>query len=234
MVKLYFGLPGAGKSTVLTKIVYKHLKARRSPYKYILSNVALGNLPPFDKVTIFDPNDIGKYDYSDSLIVIDEASLYFDSRSYKTFRKDTIAYFLMHRHHNNDFILATQQWDAVDKKIRVITDRVYYIYKGKWLGSWFSNYYRVPYDIIIPDPKKGVGDKLGDIVQGYAKPPFLFRLFCHRVYRPKYYKYFDSFDRLKLPQPPHPMVLVHSPIQKKFSFIRRKKDNIPPPPVQSV
>ena len=78
------------------------------------------------------------------------------------------------------------------------------MYKTPVLGRWISKYYRIPYGIIIPDPhSKNSGEKLGDIVQGYCKPGFFQRLFCHRIWRPKYYRYFDSWEAPKLPDPPY-------------------------------
>lgn len=93
----------------------------------------------------------------------------------------------------------TQQWDGIDKKIRVITDKVYYLYKKGLLKKWFTRSYRVPYGIIIPDPKKSDGEKLGEIIQGYCKPSLIVRLFSPRLFRPLYYKYFDSWDAPQLP-----------------------------------
>lgn len=95
----------------------------------------------------------------------------------------------------------TQQWDGVDRKIRVITDRVFYIYKGIFTGKWFSRYYRVPYGIIIPDPKNS-SEKLGEIIQGYAKPGLIGRIFGGWIFRPKYYKLFDSWEAPRLPDLP--------------------------------
>lgn len=208
MVSLYFGLPGCGKTTLLASFAYKNLKAKKPRYKHIFSNVYLGNVPPFDKVTYIDHEDIGRYDLSDGLLLLDEATLAFDSRDYKNFGKSKTSYFLLHRHYNVDVVLFTQMWDGVDRKIRVITDRVYYVYKTALLGKWITKYYRIPYDIIIPDPKnRSSGEKLGEIVQGYCKPSFIQRIFCHRVYRPRYYKYFDSWEAPSLPPPPYP---VHS------------------------
>lgn len=200
MVSLYFGLPGCGKTTLLAFFALKQLRAKRSRYKHIFSNVYLGVVPPFDKITYIDNGDIGKYDISDGLVLLDEATLAWDSRDFKSTSKSVIQYFLLHRHYNVDIVLFTQQWDGVDRKIRVITDRVYYVYKTPILGHWFSKYYRIPYGIIIPDPKsKNSGEKLGDIVQGYCKPGLLQRIFCHRLYRPKYYAYFDSWEKPYLP-----------------------------------
>lgn len=166
---------------------------KKSPYKHVYCNVRLN----LEGIYYIYNEDLGKYDISDGLVLIDEATLEFDSRDYKNFSKRLITFFLLHRHYNLDIVLFTQQWDGVDRKIRVITDRVYYIYKGFFTGHWISRWYRVPYGIIIPDPKKNQ-EKLGEIVQGYAKPGFIGRLFGGFCFRPLYYKYFDSWEAPKL------------------------------------
>lgn len=196
-VSLYFGLPGSGKTTIMVDKAIKAVKSGR--YRNIYCNVRISVFG----VTYIDNDCIGKYDLSDCLILIDEATLFADNREHKNFSRDKIEYFLLHRHYNADVVLFTQQWDGVDKKIRVITDRVYYVYKGILTGHWVSKYYRIPYGIIIPDPRnKSSGEKLGDIVQGYCKPPLLVRMFATWVYRPKLYRYFDSWQRNPLPSLP--------------------------------
>lgn len=195
-VSLYFGLPGAGKTTMMC---YNMVKALRSnKYTAVYCNVR-NTIPG---VTYIDNDCIGKYDLHDALICIDEATLFADSRAYKEFGKDKLTYFLEHRHFEADIQLFTQQWDGVDRKIRVITDRVYYVYKGIFSGHWFTRCYRVPYGIIIPDARKADSEKLGEIVQGYCKPGLLSRLFGPWLYRPSYYKYFDSWERPALPPLP--------------------------------
>ena len=194
-VSLYFGLPGAGKTTLMCYLALKGV--RDDKYRNVYGNVRMN----IDGYTYIDNDCIGKYDLSDCLLLIDEATLFADSRSYKEFGKDKLEYFLEHRHYNADICLFTQQWDGVDRKIRVITDRVYYVYKGAIIGHWISTFYRIPYGIIIPDPKKS-SEKLGEIVQGYCKPNILIRLFSPKLFRPKYYKYFDSWERRELPRLP--------------------------------
>ena len=196
-VSLFFGLPGSGKTTLMAYFAKKGI--RNPKYQNVFSNVAL----EIDGVTFIDNSCVGKYDISDGLLLIDEASLFADNRDYKSFPKAVKEFFLLHRHYNVDIMLFTQQWDGVDRKIRVITDRVYYVYKPKLIGYWFTKFYRIPYGIIIPDPKKNSGsDKLGEIIQGYCKPPFYVRLLSPLVYRPFFYKYFDSWDRRELPSLP--------------------------------
>lgn len=193
---LYFGLPGAGKTTLM---VYHALQALQSnKYQNIYCNVPIA----VPGVTYIENSCIGKYNLHDGLMLVDEATIFADSRDFKNFGAEKVEYFLLHRHFNVDINLYCQQWDAVDRKIRTITDRVFYVYKGFFTGPWVTNYYRIPYGIIIPDPKKnGSGEKLGDIVQGYAKPNLLYRIFCtKRLFRPRYYRYFDSWTRPYRPE----------------------------------
>lgn len=194
-ISLYFGLPGCGKTTWLTKLALDAV--RKGTYQNVYSNVGLA----IPGVTFIDNDCIGKFELENCLLLIDEATLFADNRAHKEFTKAQTAYFLLHRHRNADIVLFTQQWDGVDKKIRVITDRVYYIYKGIFLGHWFSSCWRVPYGILFPDPKK-TGEKLGEIVQGYSKPNIFIRLFAKRIYRPLYYRYFDSWELERLPDLP--------------------------------
>lgn len=216
-VSLYFGLPGAGKTTMMVYLALKGIKSQR--YRYIYCNVHIA----VPGVTYIDNECIGKYDLSDCLILVDEATLFADSRDFKNFGKDKLTYFLEHRHYNADIILFTQQWDGVDRKIRVITDRVFYVYKGKILGRWFTRCYPIPYGIIIPDPKKDSSEKLGEIVQGYAKPNVLVRLFSPWLYRPSYYKYFDSWEQSNASVSPLSLTRYPRPRKKeKKSFLKRK------------
>ena len=196
-VSLFFGLPGAGKTTLMAHKAIKGIKCKK--YKNVYGNVHMS----INGYTYIDNDCIGYYDLSDCLLLIDEATLFADSRRHKEFTMEKLTYFLEHRHYNADICLFTQQWDGVDRKIRVITDRVYYVYKGFLLGHWFSTYYRIPYGIIIPDPHRDKSsEKLGEIVQGYCKPNILVRMFAPKLYRPKYYKYFDSWERKELPKLP--------------------------------
>ena len=197
MIKLFFGLPGCGKTTALAYFALKNSSGKR--YRHIYGNVPLAGCPNYVHI---ENEDIGVYDLSDSLILIDEGTLFADNRDYKNFPKHQIQFFLLHRHYNCDIYIFTQQWDGVDKKIRVITDRVYYLYKPFFTGFFRTKIWRIPYGLIIPDRKDTHSAKYGDIVQGYFKPPLIARFASPSIFRPKYYKYFNSWDRPKLPPLP--------------------------------
>lgn len=234
-ISLYFGLPGSGKTTVLTKLALDAASNAFAPYKHIYHNVKSLKVPG---TTYIDNECIGKYDLSDGLLLIDEAALFAGNREYKNFGKERLEFFVMHRHMFLDICVFLQRWDGVDLQIRSITDRVFYVHK-----SWFSNmfgyskYYKIPYGIIIPDPRKDKGSsKLGEIIQGYCKPSLIFRMFCTKyVNRKEYYPYFNSFEKLTiyppLPEkykmlPQNPVVIARrrkvASIKKKLKRFRRK------------
>lgn len=190
MITCFFGLPGAGKSSILVKIAIKELKRiekGKSPYKMILSNYFIAGCYKFDF------NDLGVYDMDKSLVLLDELTLDADSRDFKNFNKNLKEFFIMHRHYGVDIIYATQQYDGVDKKIRDLTQELFYIKK---LGpiSFARSILRT------------IGfTEESDIHYGYRFPSLIATFidaknnlrFC---YRPKYYKYFDSFEHKKLPK----------------------------------
>lgn len=230
MIALYFGLPGCGKSTLMAKMAYKATR-KGSRYKNVYVNFPV----TVDGVKRIYWDDIGTYNLHDGLVLLDEASVgaisnrAFGARSKKSDNDRIIEWFMMHRHACCDIILFTQRWDGVDASIRKgLLDRVYYIYKPLFTGWFRSKYYQIPYDIIIPDPKDGNGEKLGEIVQGYCKPGLIGRLFNGgTIYRPKYYKYFDSFYMPYLPELPeertfHKTIELPKETGKSRKKIRKK------------
>ncbi len=195
-VSRYFGLPGCGKTTVLTMLALKGVKSGK--YKHVYSNVE--NLC-IHGVTYVPFDLFGVYEFRDCLILIDEAMVECGDRDHKSFGKEKIRAFVMHRHKYSDIVLFSQEPDGVDKKIRSITDRMYYVKKGFFTRKWISSIYKIPYGLVWPTENSN-GENLGRIVMGYKKPPFFACLFARRVYRPKYYPYFDSWEDIPLPPIP--------------------------------
>lgn len=215
---------GCGKTTLLTKFAYEALKGKK--YDNIYCNIPL----ELDGLIRISENDLGKYQIENGLVIFDESTIAFDSRNFNKRSKDILDFFMLHRHYNTDILLFAQGWDTCDKRIRQITDRVYYVYKGVFTGHWISKYWRIPYDILFPDPKRG-NEGLGQIIQGYKKPSVFVRLFAHKCFRPRYYKYFDSWSapRLKdLPEERYFHSITYRPNEKlrdkiKFPFAVGRK-----------
>lgn len=198
-VSMYFGLPGCGKTTMLAKLAYDASHAKKPKYKHIYGNLNFCGISNYIKI---EPQDLGRYMLEDCLILIDEGSCFFDNRDYKNFSKALVEFFMLHRHYKADVVIATQGYNGVDKKIRTVTDRLYYMHKSFLTGWYKTIVWRIPYDIIIPSKKDTGSAHLGEIVEGYCKPPLLVRLFTPNLKRPKYYPYFDSWERKQLPALP--------------------------------
>ena len=185
MINGYFGLPGSGKSTFLTRIAQKELKRisrGKSKYLHVLTNFYCEGCERVEY------KDLGNFDISDSLILLDEITLDADSRNFKQFDSAHKHFFLMHRHYNCDVIYFTQQYDGVDKKIRDITSNLYFV-KKRLMFTVATKIYRT----------LDINELTKEIVQGYRFCNWFERWFLggtHQIcYRPKWYKFFDSWDK---------------------------------------
>ena len=126
MIFEIFGLPGTGKTTTLTAIAQNILNGKSfldiGKHKRVFTSFYCKGCYKLD------PNDVSKYDMTDSLILIDEISLYFDNRDFKNFGSDFLYFFKLHRHYNIDLVWCSQGHSDADKKIRDITDTFYGLY----------------------------------------------------------------------------------------------------------
>ena len=175
MITGYFGLPGCGKSTFLAKMAQQYI---RHGYRVFVLDTS-----PVSGCELISWSDIGKYDMSGSVILLDEISLFADNRDYKSFA-----------HYHCDIVWFTQQYDGVDRKIRELTTCLYYVRAAGKLS------YAVRIDRFIHVEKEQKQIQVGYKMTGLFRA--LFAWLNHSVkvcYRPLYYKYFDSYDAPKLP-----------------------------------
>lgn len=182
MVSGFFGLPGCGKSTFLAMLAQKELRRiakGKSKYKHVLTNFYCSGCE------VIDYQQLGHFEIRDSLILLDEITLDADSRNFKQFDSYHKYFFLMHRHYGCDVVYFTQQYDAVDKKIRDITSELWFVQKV----AWFSCAKRIWRVLEINEQTK-------EIVQGYRFSNLIEILFMRPrkwCFRPFWYRYFDSF-----------------------------------------
>lgn len=216
-IKLYFGLPRSGKTTCLIYLALHAVKSGR--YRNVYANIHC-TVPG---VTYIDTECLGVYDMDDSIVFIDELLLHFDGRDWKQLPPEVKSLLSMYGHHRMDIVFFSQLANAGDARIRGLTEHVYWVYKGLFFGRWYSKYTKVPYGIMFPDPKRSGGSELGEIVQGYRKPPLPNRIFAMRLFRKKYYKYFDSWECEKFPPLPSKYIMNDIPEKLQKSILRKKK-----------
>ena len=160
MITGYFGVPGCGKTTIATKIAQKELKRikrGKSKYDKVLTNFTCKGCYKLDFT------DIGVYDIQNCLILLDEVTVDADNRDFKNFPKTSVEGFVYHRHYDNDIIYFTQQFDAVDKKIRNLTARLYMVKSSYLLPIAKSTQIFREYKI---------NDLTGDLLMGYRFAKF--------------------------------------------------------------
>lgn len=172
MIKGVFGLPRSGKTTYLAKLAFQAQKRGKKVY----TNFYCKGCYTLD----FDA--LGVNDYSDCLILIDEISLFCDSRSFKNYSDNHKYFFALHAHYGCDIVYCSQSYMDCDKKIRNVTDSLYQI------KPWFFGLSRVR-----PIAKQFIIEK-GAISEYYEVQGL-----GSFVYRKRYYKMFDSFERKELP-----------------------------------
>ena len=177
-----FGLPGAGKSTFLAKCARRAL-AGKTPFAGLPTVKAVYSTFPVKGCYKLDFDDLGVLDIRDSLIIIDEISLLADARDFKTFDKTLKSFFALHRHYGCCIIWCSQYATDCDKRIRNITDRFYLMEKAPlFLKRWFT--------VVKPIARfMGVAD--GEIADKYELAPLPMWSWC---FRPRYYRFFDSFE----------------------------------------
>lgn len=184
MVTGYFGLPGSGKTTFLAMLAQKELRRIRkgkSKYKRVLCNFYCQGCYRLNW------NDLGRYLIEDSLILIDEITLVADSRDFANMKAYTKEFLLLHRHYRCDLVYFTQHYNNVDKKIRDITYDLFFVRPFIFQMSRATRIFRT----------LDIQEQTHEIVNGYRFPSLLDLFFgkIHRYcFRPRWYKYFDSFE----------------------------------------
>ena len=187
MIRVFFGSPGCGKTTQAVK----HMRRTRRRLCFGNFNHSVPN------ARVCDLSDLGEWTFPyGSYIMVDEAGIEYNSRAYKTLPKHTIAWFKLHRHHGADIDVFSQSWEDMDITLRRLTDELWYMYR---LGP-FTLCRRVFKRVTVDQNTE-------QIIDGYKMASGLWLLFWPLqlgwpfqkkwtlTFRPRYYKYFDSWDR---------------------------------------
>lgn len=200
MIITYFGNPGVGKTTLGVKLARNALrirKARKRKYEHAYCNFDVSARGV--KQCSFD--GIGDWTFpQNSFVVLDEAGIEFNNRSFKLMPKKAIEWFKLHRHYKVDVVVFSQSWEDMDITIRRLSNQLWHMRR---LGPW--TICRRVYKFVTVD------ENTKQIIDGYrmASPLWLLVLPLQWVgllpktwtmtFRPFYYRFFDSW---KVPDTP--------------------------------
>lgn len=133
MIRLYSGTPGSGKSLNATKLILDRLKLKTKFNNYVIANYNLSPKHHSEKFFYMDNSDITPEFLTDfaitfhkigqenqSLLVIDEASIFFNCRdtASKKDRNNWVKFFQQHRKLGYTVILICQSDRMLDRQIR--------------------------------------------------------------------------------------------------------------------
>lgn len=178
--KLYFvlGKKGSGKTSYLCKLAIEYINKGWIVYTNVQDIRVQGVR------IISDITDLGLYaPEANSLLLIDEVSLIWDNRHFKNFKDCTKEFFRLQRHYKCICYLFSQSFD-VDKKIRDLSDRMYFCKQifGRW--SWLRE---VDKNIVITESTAESESRIAENLK--FRGIFSWRF----LYIPFYSIYFDSF-----------------------------------------
>lgn len=192
-VEIIFGVPGSGKTTLCAWYA-KHTKKRD-----VFCNVPVLGTYEFDA-----KNDLGNVLIENSLILIDEASIDFNNRGFKTLPQNVIAFAKLHRHYGDDIIMFSQSYDDMDITFRRLATRFVLVRPSI-----------IPKFILFRPMRKfiTIDKESHQIIEGYDWDWLGIRW----RYMPPLWKLFDSYEAPPLPQKEF----------TKYNFIDRySKENV--------
>ena len=202
---MIFGKKGCGKTTTLTKLALKYRRQGREVY--CTEKLAV------DGVHLINPNVIGFVCFPpESVILIDEVGMVWDSRNFKSFKTEVRDYFKLQRHYRNTVYMFSQTFD-IDKKLRDLTDEMWLLVN---MFRVFSYGKKISKKIVL---NASTADSPSSIAENLEFDSLLLFAFGSRMftYIPKYVNKYDSYSLFSnLPDFKPTFTYIASPPLPKF------------------
>lgn len=181
-----FAPPGTGKTTLAARIMRQHLVMEALERGEETKKKVYSNVPIIGTIK-YDISDLGKKDFRDCILIIDEAGSKVGNRNWHTnLDNDQIEFLKKHRHYNVDVYLFSQAYGDVDNKFRELTTKLYLLKKSK-----------IPFVIKACAIRKRMDLINGQIVQFFEWSKHE----SFRFFNANLWAYFNSYDEGK-PLPP--------------------------------
>lgn len=180
---VFFGIPGAGKTTVAAYMARAYNK-KKIP---VFSNVAIKNTYKID------PKELGTFKMTNkpSLLIIDEASIEWNNRQYKSMPMNVIRYLKYHRHFHQEVLVFSQSYEDFDVTVRRLAYNLFLLKRSK-----------IPFCIkMIPIKRSiSINDQTKKPDDEYSLYPWwLGWLYNRRIFAPLVWNDFNSWEQYELP-----------------------------------
>lgn len=175
-----FGKKGVGKSTLLTKLAYQYSRNGWNVY----------STEPTLNARTFNPRNFGTFRFPEnSVVLIDEVSLLWGNREFKSFSKDVEKQFRLQRHDKLKIYLFSQTFD-VDLKIRNLADSMYLATKMFNCVTWLR---QIDKHVVLTKSDSSGASKIAEDLS--FEPLIFFWLGTRKlVWIPRWAKMFNSYD----------------------------------------
>lgn len=178
ILSIYFGVPGSGKTTFAAWLAKRDMKRGHDVYS---------NVPITGAYKLDCKEDIGKHMICDARVIIDEAGIEYNNRNFKSFGDTETYFFKYHRHYQCAVDVFSQGYDDMDKKLRVLAQRLYVV--KRTILPWVICRKRI-------GKRVGINEVTKEVIDEYFFVPLGTRF----IWSPSVWKMFNTVSRKDLPQ----------------------------------
>lgn len=181
-VRIFFGLPGSGKTTFASWVCRKDIKKGKNVWS---------NVPIIGSYQLSVKDDLSKFDVSSGRLIIDEAGIDYNNRQFsnkKGMTQEQIQWWKLIRHYHVVADIYSQSYNDMDVTLRRLASDLYIVKKSAF-----------PFCITVRKIKRKIGiDELQHIPidMYYMGFPLVD---TYRCFAPAVWKMFDSYDAPALP-----------------------------------